>query len=174
MRARGYDFTSRWRVAAGPPQCWSAAERMLRPGAATWWPGVSVAGAPSRMAPGERIALVVRSPFGYRLRVHLTVVSLAPGRRLVVRSDGDLAGVGTVELAPAGAAATEIIVRWCVSTRRPWMNATAAVLRPVFVAAHAVVMRAGERGLRRAVARASEPRNAGSSALASGAAVPRG
>ncbi|QEW02997.1 hypothetical protein [Microbacterium lushaniae] len=174
MRARRYDFTSRWRVAAEAPLCWAAAERMLRPGAATWWPGVRVADAPSRMAPGERITLVVRSPFGYRLRVHLTLVDVSPGRRLVVRSGGDLAGAGTVDLIPVGAAATEITLRWQVSTRRWWMNATATVLHPAFVAAHAVVMRTGERGLRREVARASEPRNAGSSALAPGLPAPPG
>jgi hypothetical protein len=168
VKLRRYAFTSRWRIPATPEACWTVTERMLRPGGASWWPGVRVAEAPIALAPGEELTLVVQTPLGYRLRIRLTLGEVSRPHRLVARSAGDLAGEGAVTLAAVGAAGTIVDVRWEVATHRRWMNATAPVLRPAFVLAHAVVMRAGERGLRRAVRAPSETRNAGSSASEGG------
>lgn len=123
---------------------------MLRPGEVGWWPGVSIADPPSALSVGESFTLAVRSPLGYRLRAHLTLTELDPGRSMAATSGGDLRGAGRLELAaaPGGSILT---FRWNVSTERTWMNATTFALRPVFASAHAQVMRAGERGFRDAV-----------------------
>jgi hypothetical protein len=81
--------------------------------------------------------------------VSLTLTDVGP-RRIAATGSGDLAGTGTVEVR-SDAASTALVIRWDVVTRRRWMNATAPVLRPAFAFAHALVMRAGERGLRRAL-----------------------
>jgi hypothetical protein len=121
---------------------------MLAPGARTWWPGVRMRG---HLREGADLDLVVRSPWGYRLSVRLTLTEVVPGRRVRARGTGDLVGEGAAVLTGTGRGATVIDLSWRVSTQRRWMNATALALRPVFALGHAAVMRAGERGMRRAV-----------------------
>lgn len=125
-------------------------ERSLVPGRLAWWPAVRVLAAPPHPRAGDRLALEVRSVFGYRLRLDLTIVDVAPPRRLVAVSAGDLAGRGSLEIArdEHGAA---LIWTWEVETRRAWMRITGPVLRPAFVVAHTLVMRRGERGFRGAI-----------------------
>jgi hypothetical protein len=133
-------------------------ERALGPGR-SWWPGVSVPDPPARLSPGETLTLRVRSPFGYVLRMRLRLVDVRPGIRIAAASTGDLEGAGSIEVANAPHDGSLVTIRWDVRTRRPWMNLTARVLRPAFVAAHARVMRTGEAALIAALA--SEVRNAG-------------
>ncbi len=124
---------------------------MLRGGRVPWWPAVEISDAPAETSVGGTFALSVRSPLGYRLRTHLTLTEVAPVRSLAASSVGDLRGHGRIELERA-AGGTIVTTRWDVVTARAWMNATAFLLRPLFAAAHARVMRAGERGLRAVVA----------------------
>lgn len=151
MGAR-YAFVSRWAVPAAPERCWAELERMLRPAAVPWWPAVRIDEAPPALVTGARIGLVVRSPLGYRLRMRLTVTSVAPGRGVAVASSGDLAGTGGLDVA-AAADGSVLTWTWRVETEKPWMNAAAWVLRRPFEAAHARVMRRGEAGLRAALTR---------------------
>lgn len=144
-----YSFTSRWSVPLAAPRVWDEVERMLRPGAdGTWWPGVRIEAPAASLAPGEHLLLAVRSPLGYRLRVRLTIDAVDPGRSLAASSDGDLQGTGCMTVEPAGEEASVLVFDWDVATARPWMNATAWLLRPAFERAHSHVMAAGERGLR--------------------------
>ncbi|WP_106813829.1 SRPBCC family protein [Microbacterium timonense] len=174
--AAAYSFVSRWRIPQPPEQVWAELERTLTgPSAATipWWPELSIPMPPRRLAPGERMVLAVRSPLGYRLRVRLELTSVDAGRALAAASEGDLRGTGEVVIGgpapedrtgdPAGAGWCLVAFRWDVQTRRPWMNATAWLLRPLFERAHARVMRRGERGLQAlwGSGAGSEPRNAG-------------
>jgi hypothetical protein len=155
--AAPYRFRTRWFIAVPPDRCWDEILAALRPGAATWWPGVHVESAPERLEAGGRVVLAVRSPVGYRLRMRLDLTSVVPGTSLEAASVGDLDGTGAMVLQPA-AGGTAIIFRWEVRLRRRWMRATSAVLRPVFVAAHTAVMRRGESGFRRRVSDAPGPR----------------
>ncbi len=153
-----YAFVTRWEIDADAERCWDAIEGMLRPGArvAPWWPGVSIADRPRAVAVGERLALAVRSPLGYALRMRLTLTQVEPGRVLAAESDGDLHGTGRIEVIATGASSCTVVIDWSVETRRPWMNATAGILRPLFERAHARVMRRGERGLRALLAGTSQ------------------
>lgn len=124
---------------------------MLRPGAAPWWPAVRVAEAPAALVAGARVVLSVRSPLGYRLRLGLTITEVSSGEALAADSDGDLRGTGRVRLTGDVTGPTELVITWTVIPTLRWMIITAPLLRPVFWAAHARVMRAGERGLRRSL-----------------------
>src|SRR3546814_12778744 len=96
---------------------------MLRPDGRSWWPGLRVSEAPTVLECGEELALVLRSPIGYRLRIRLSLVDSVPARRLVARSTGDPAGVGALELVDAGQAGAGIRFRCGVSTRLASMHA---------------------------------------------------
>jgi len=153
-----YAFRTRWWVAAEPARCWQELERVATGRAASWWRGLRVAVPAPALEPPARVGLVVRAPLGYLLRVDLVVTHAAPGREAAARSTGDLDGRGRVALRPCRGG-TELVFVWDVEVRRAWMRAASPLLRPLFRAAHAVVMRAGERGLRRALAhRRSEGR----------------
>ncbi len=148
-----YAFVSRWRMPASAERVWAELERMITApdseAVTTWWPAVTVARPALRFARGEMLELLVRSPLGYRLRIRLVLREVSSPWLLTAESTGDLGGRGTVRIERRGDAASVIVIGWDVVTRRPWMNRTAWVLRPVFVRAHAHVMREGERGLRR-------------------------
>lgn len=168
-----YSFESRWVLPVRLEVVWCELERTLLPGDPhrAWWPGLTVTMPARRLRVGERMVVTVRAPLGYRLRVLLEVTEIDPGRTLAATSTGDLRGAGRLTVAaaaPAGTApgagtGTVVVFEWDVQTRRPWMNAAAWLLRPVFERAHAYVMRRGDAGLRALLAGGrSEPRNAGS------------
>lgn len=159
---RGYDFTSRWVVPASVERCWALCEQSLVSGEVPWWPSVRIVPGARAPAVGDVRHLEVRSPWGYRLRVALTVTEVRPPHLLAATSTGDLVGIGRLAIAarpgsPADGA--ELTWIWRVELARRWMRLAAPVLRPAFVAAHRLVMRRGERGLRAALAGASEIRN---------------
>lgn len=167
-----YSFGSRWVLPVRPESVWRELERTLLPGDPhrAWWPGLTVTMPARRLRAGERMVVTVRAPLGYRLRVLLEVTEIDPGRTLAATSTGDLRGAGRLTVAAAaaagtaagGGAGTVVVFEWDVQTRRPWMNAAAWLLRPVFERAHAHVMRRGDAGLRALLAGGrSEPRNAG-------------
>jgi len=160
---RTYAFTSRWLVPAPVAECWAAVERSVRGGALPWWPAVRIEPRRRPLELGDVVRLDVRSPWGYRLRVALTVTDLEPCERLAAESAGDLSGRGSLHLAAAGEPGspyTSVTWVWEVTLVRRWMRLTSPVLRPAFAAAHARVMRRGERGLIAALAAGSDVRNA--------------
>ena len=64
------------------------------------------------------------------------------------RATGELEGVGRWRLYEQGGV-TAVLYQWNVATTRPWMNALAPALRPVFEWNHDWVMRQGGEGLAR-------------------------
>lgn len=158
-----YAFRTTWRVDAPPDRVWAAVEDAAA-GRSRWWQAFRIED-PAALESGARIEAVVRAPVGYRLRIGLTIADVVPGRLITARSSGDLLGDGRLEIAPRGSGSV-LRFHWDVAIRKPWMRAASPILRPVFRAAHALVMRAGERGLRRALA--SEARNPANPAPGSG------
>lgn len=143
-----YRFRTVWRVAATREACWREVVAALGPGAQTWWRGVRVESAPRTLAAGEPFVLAVRAPLGYRLRMRMRLEQVEVASLLRAGAVGDLWGDGELTLrgVPEG---SELVFTWTVQTTRPWMTATAWLLRPAFVAGHATIMRRGERALRR-------------------------
>ncbi|MBO3662473.1 hypothetical protein [Microbacterium stercoris] len=144
-----YSFRTIWRVAAPAETVRAELTRVAARESGGWWPGFRVV-EPASLEPGSVVRVVVTAPFGYRLRVALEVTE-ATDRTVAARSTGDLEGAGRVEISSEGSGSA-VRFTWEVAARRRWMRASGPVLRPVFALAHALVMRAGERGLRRAVA----------------------
>jgi uncharacterized protein YndB with AHSA1/START domain len=62
---------------------------------------------------------------------------------------GDLNGNGLWELQDVGDGTTRVRYTWTVTTDKPWMNALAPILAPVFAWNHDQVMRGGGQGLAR-------------------------
>lgn len=161
-------LSSDWRVGAPLTRCWD----VLADPALTWpdwWPHLRTRDVrPVDGLVGSSATLLFRTPLGYSLSVRLVVESAQERRRVLVRASGDLEGHGDVVLTALAPDRTRIGVVWDVRTTRRWMNAGAPLLRPVFVASHAHVMRLGERGLDRHLTRTSR-----SAPGASGASEPR-
>lgn len=145
-----YSFRTRWRIEAPADRCWREIVAVATGGSGAWWRRLRVTEPTSRLEPGARIAAVVRAPFGYALRFALRITAVEAGHAVDADSRGDLHGRGRVEVHERGAG-SEIRFAWDVTVRRRWMAVASPLLRPVFAAGHAVVMRAGERGLRRAL-----------------------
>lgn len=161
---RAYAFRSRWVVPAPATRCWALLEQSLRTGEVPWWPAVRIVPLPGAPTVGQVVRGEVRSPWGYRLHLALTLTALTAPRLIAAESAGDLVGRGRLELQDHGTAASALTWTWEVTLTRPWMRIASPVLRPAFVAAHAMVMRRGERGLRELVTERSDLRNAGNPA----------
>lgn len=146
-----YSFRTRWLVPASRQRCWAEIERAVTGGAAPWWRALRIDTSARVLAPGVTIGMTVRAPLGYRLRCALRITAVGEGQWLTGDSDGDLVGTGRIDVA-AHAQGAEVRFAWDVRARRRWMRVLGPVLWPVFAAAHTAVMRAGERGLRRALA----------------------
>jgi hypothetical protein len=97
-----YSFHTVWTLPASPERCWH--ELVALRSWQLWWPAFQpeqpAGSGPAR--PGDQIALRVRSPLGYRLRLRLEITGVVPMRRLDVAGSGDLAGVGRADFEAAG------------------------------------------------------------------------
>jgi hypothetical protein len=148
---RRYRFVTVWHLPAGREAVWAvlADPAMSWP---RWWPGLDATsvqpvdgGADGPV--GSRAALVLRpARWAYALRFTLVITAADAPRAATLAVGGDLVGTGRVRLVGAGEGCT-VILDWEVATTRRWMNTTAPLLAPVFAAAHARALRAGERGL---------------------------
>ncbi|QGU04229.1 SRPBCC family protein [Corynebacterium comes] len=134
-----FHFETTWKAGADLGRVWEALSDISSwPG---WWPGMHRVEMAEDGLHGD---LVVQSPLGYRLHFTLCLVEKHTPRGAAFSVAGDLRGVGTVHLRPAGET-TVVTIMWCVVTRRRLLGR----LRPAAVAAHNMVMAAGQRGLRR-------------------------
>ncbi|GAB2476070.1 SRPBCC family protein [Xylanimonas ulmi] len=165
---RHFRLVSHWQVPAPVATVW---DELADPAFTwpTWWRGLQaeeVRASGGRTAERwSRVRVRVRSPLGWSLRFGLMLVSVTeptPGRsptpgRALLRATGDLSGFGAVVVAPVPGG-TRVTLTWTVALTRADAvgRALRACPRPVLAAAHAAVMRAGERGLVRRL-RAPEP-----------------
>lgn len=142
-----YIFETVWLLPAPPERCWQ--ELVVQGSWEHWWPALRRESWPSPpLAVGSEFWLRVRSPLGYRLRVHLMIQEVSTGQSLRVRGSGDLSGSGEasfVELTDGNQQNTELRINWSVQTTKPWMNFFAPLAAPGFRWAHHAVMRDGER-----------------------------
>ncbi len=144
-----YVLRSRWDLPAAPERVWELIAAWMRGARPGLWRGVRLETPLTAPAPGSATRLVVRSPFGYRLRIALRLTEVEQARRLGAQSTGDLIGTGMLTIVGVDRQRCRVDIRWEVATVRPWMNRSAAVLSPLFVAAHRLVMARGARALRR-------------------------
>jgi hypothetical protein len=137
-----YSFSSRWHLAAPQERVWQAFEKLLpTDDPFVFWPGME------SERRGDAIHVTAGSPMGYTLRFRVYDVEATPMTLVTLRADGDLLGRATMELGVVDDLTSTIDVSWHVDVTQPWMRRMRFVLRPVFVLAHDMVMRSGERGL---------------------------
>ena len=142
-----FSLLSLWKLEAPIDRVWGA----LHDTAAwpQWWRYVArVVPLNSGGANGEggRWHLVWRTALFYSLAFEACVIRVQPPHMLDAEARGELQGSGRWRLSETGGI-TEARYHWDVSTTKPWMNAMAPLLTPVFHWNHERVMAAGARGL---------------------------
>ena len=137
-----YRFRSRWLVPADRDTLFDVlADLGSYP---QWWPQVRSV----EQHDAETALVVVRSLLPYALRVLATALRQDPvAGVLEARLSGDVVGWSRWTLPPEGVA-RPLVYEQVVVAERPLLRRLGPVARPFFRANHAVMMRAGERGLR--------------------------
>jgi hypothetical protein len=144
-----YSFLTTWLLESPRDPIWAAIHDQER--WPEWWRGVEVAkevrggdddgvGTISRM--------VWKSWLPYRVSFEVLTTRVDYPDLMEGRATGELEGVGRWRLYEQGGV-TAVLYQWNVATTRPWMNALAPALRPVFEWNHDWVMRQGGEGLAR-------------------------
>ena len=144
-----YSFITCWHVRAPIEAVWKAIFRSER--WPSWWKGLERVvelepGDPTRVGCIRRFVWKGRLP--YRLVVDMRVTRIEPPVALESIASGELEGTGRWRLSN-DEGGTKACYEWNVRTAKRWMNRLAPIARPFFQWNHDVVMRAGERGLRR-------------------------
>ncbi|WP_229959248.1 hypothetical protein [Arthrobacter sp. zg-Y750] len=159
-----YNLPSCWLLPAGPEEIWAlvAGSDMSWP---RWWPGCTLeelttapeaaTGTDDARLLATTAALQFRAALGYRLSISIRPTRADFPRLIEFDAGGDLVGTGRIRLAPDPRVPqrTRMLIDWRVTPTRPWMRLLTPVARPVFTAAHSMLMRRGEQGLRRELRR---------------------
>ncbi len=155
------DLVSHWRLRAPPQQVWAALiDTASWP---QWWPCV-LAVQTLEDGDADGVGCVRRIDWSTRwpshLRIDVQIIESVPHERLRAWSRGALQGEGIWLLAAEGTHSIVTCV-WRIDLQRGWMRWLAPVLAPAMTPLlaplyrwnHASVMRAGEAGLARWLAR---------------------
>ena len=143
MELHAYRFRSTWSLARPAGQVYAALRTVED--YPEWWPQVRTV---SPTSDEDTYDMVVRSllPYDLVFRSSRSVEDPDAGV-LEARLEGDLVGFSRWSVRPAGAVTTAVFEEE-VEARKPLLRRLAPVARPAFVANHALMMRAGRRGLR--------------------------
>ncbi len=144
-----YELVSHWHFAAPADCIWDALYAVED--WPKWWRYVLAvqelkAGDANGLGAVRKYTWGSRLPYRLSFAMRTTVVQ-AP-QVLEGVAEGELNGTGRWTLSAEGAS-TRVRYDWQVATSRPWMNALAPVLGPMFRWNHGEVMAEGARGLAR-------------------------
>ncbi|MCI0142999.1 hypothetical protein KNN17_15640 [Arthrobacter bambusae] len=162
MTSHTFDLNSTWHLPATPEEVWAiiADVDMSWP---NWWPRCSFA-APlvrteARSNSQEDILkattayLNFKTSLGYTLTISVHPTTVVTPKEIAFDAGGHLEGTGRVTLSPdAKNEATRMDIEWRVRPTQRWMHLLTPIAAPAFTAAHALMMRQGEKGLVRALA----------------------
>lgn len=155
-----YDLRSSWHLPASEGEVWAiiADVNMSWP---NWWPNCSFAGplerAESASSSQEDILkattahLNFKASLGYTLTITIHPTAVVTPSEIDFDAGGHLVGTGRVTLTPEANQTTRMDIEWKVRPTQSWMNLLSPVAAPVFRAAHAHMMRQGEKGLIKAL-----------------------
>jgi uncharacterized protein YndB with AHSA1/START domain len=144
-----YSFLTTWLLESPRDPVWAAIHDQER--WPEWWRGVEVAEevrGGDRDGVGTVSRMVWKSWLPYRVEFEVLTTRVDYPGLMEGRATGELEGVGRWRLYEEGGV-TAVLYQWNVATTRPWMNALAPALRPVFECNHDWVMRQGGAGLAR-------------------------
>lgn len=143
IRLRSYTFRTTWRADASAFNAFTVLADIE--GYPRWWPEIKEV----RRVDETRVDVHIRAalPYSLHVRLHKEIEDRQTGI-LRTRLTGDLEGWSNWSIVALG---TGCILRFDeeVVTTKPIMNALAPVAGPLFRLNHSVMMRHGERGLRR-------------------------
>ncbi|WP_284990459.1 SRPBCC family protein [Arthrobacter sp. efr-133-TYG-120] len=161
MTPRLFDLSSTWHLPATPVGVWAiiADVDMSWP---SWWPDCSFAAPLVRTEPrstsqedvlkATTSCLNFKAVLGYTLTVSIHPTKVVTPSEIEFDAGGHLEGTGRVTLSPeANGTATRMDIEWKVRPTQRWMNLLAPIAAPAFTAAHTLMMRRGQTGLRRAL-----------------------
>ncbi|MFF4530561.1 SRPBCC family protein [Streptomyces sp. NPDC001407] len=138
-----YRFRATWTFTVTPEALYDCLE--LAESYPSWWPQVREA----RRTGTDTGTLRVRSFLPYELAFAVHGARRDPvARTLEIAMSGDLEGWARWTVLPHGRTGSQARFEQDVEVRRPLMRRLAIPARPLFVANHAWMMRAGRRGLR--------------------------
>lgn len=162
MTPRLFDLSSAWHLPATPERVWAiiADADMSWP---TWWPHCTFAAPLVRTEPkstsqedilkATTAYLNFKASLGYTLTISIHPTEVTAPSEIDFDAGGHLEGTGRVALtAESNGKATRMDIEWRVRPAQPWMNFLTPIAAPAFTAAHALMMRQGERGLMTALA----------------------
>jgi hypothetical protein len=162
MTPRLFDLSSTWHLPAPPEGVWTiiADIDMSWP---LWWPGCSFAGPLVRTKPvsnsqedilkATTAYLSFKASLGYTLTISIHPTEVVAPQEIDFNAGGHLQGTGRVTLLPKNQGqATRMDIEWRVRPTQRWMNLLTPFAAPAFKAAHALMMRQGEKGLIKALA----------------------
>jgi hypothetical protein len=140
-RLHHYRFRSVWLLDAQPAVVYAVLERL--DAYPQWWPQVREA-----VPAGEHHAtLRIRSLLPYSLTVEMRERVRDPGSGVLeTELSGDMSGWARWTVLP-GSGGTRAVFEQRVEVRKPLLRRLALLGRPLFRANHALMMRAGRRGL---------------------------
>ncbi|GLF96350.1 SRPBCC family protein [Streptomyces yaizuensis] len=136
-----YRFHSVWELPADPAAVFAVLERAAD--YPRWWPQVRAV----RPLAGDAAAARIRSVLPYEIRVTARARRRDPAAGVLeLGMTGDLAGWARWTVLAHGAG-TRVLFDQEVEVRRPLLRRLAPLCRPALRANHALMMRAGRRGL---------------------------
>lgn len=144
-----YRFVDHWRIKAPIDEVYGhvANPRTYH----QWWrayDGVRILNDKPFPYVGGKVELLVRSPFGYRLRLEVETVAADPPRTIKTITHGQLEGVGLWQFTQEGET-THAVWTWIVRSNHPRLNKLEWFAKPVFALSHVIVSRRGQCGLKR-------------------------
>ena len=151
-----YEIVSQWRVPGPIERAYdvlSDNEALPR-----WWP--QAYHRVQELAPGDEdgrgrvLEITVKGALPYVLTWQLEILEAERPRLIRLRASGELVGFGEWRLAEAGRGVT-LVYSWRVRSEQPILRRLELVLKPLFVLNHKWVMRKGEQGMKRELARRS-------------------
>lgn len=161
MTSRLFDLSSTWHLPATPQEVWAiiADIDMSWP---QWWPHCSFAAPLSRtkaksdsqedILKATTAYLNFKASLGYTLTISIHPTDVIAPREIDFDAGGHLQGTGRVTLtSEKEGAATRMDIEWRVRPTQHWMNFLTPIAAPAFTAAHALMMRQGEKGLIKAL-----------------------
>ncbi len=150
-----YEFVSVWTIDAPLEAVWATIkDSKAWP---EWWRGVvSVV----ELKPGDNSGVGAihrstwKSALPYKLEFDSEIIRIEEFKLIEARAFGELDGLGLWQFSQMNSS-VRVQYDWCVKTTKPWMNLIAPLAKPLFKWNHDVIMRWGEQGLKKRLAKSS-------------------
>ena len=154
MPVSDYEFVTVWHFDAPLETVWEEIKNSESWN--EWWKGV-VSVVEIKKGDADGLGGIRRSTWKsalpYTLEFDSEIIRIEHLKLIEARAFGELDGNGLWQFFEDGDEKTRVQYDWKVKTTKPWMNFIAPLARPFFRWNHNVIMRWGEEGLKKRLAR---------------------